>query len=93
MNQRLTCLKILGVFLKMYKVTCICGEHEFISLIGRHAFSFEMINELYVHFTCSKCDRRRFNIKFIFKKECSSNDIASLIQARKQTVNLDIESD
>jgi len=33
-----------------------------------HGFSFDTINELCSTFTCTKCNHRRFKIKFIFKQ-------------------------
>ena len=60
---------LLRVVLKMYKVTCVCGKSEVIKLSGQYDFSFDMINKLCTSFICCTCNRRRFEIQFIFKQD------------------------
>lgn len=60
----------------MYKVTCVCGKSEVIKLFGQYNFSFDMINKLFASFICSICNRRRFEIQFIFKQ----NEYDAIIQ-------------
>lgn len=66
--------RFLRVVLKMYKVTCVCGESEVIKLPGQYNFSFDVINELYANLVCCICNQRRFEIKFIYKHDECIND-------------------
>ncbi len=61
-------MSILGEVLKMYKVTCEFCKNEIEMMPDQYNFSFNVINELFADFICSICDRRQFEIQFIFER-------------------------
>ena len=52
----------------MYEVIYKCGSSELVSEPKSYTFSFDDINTIKASYICSTCNKKMFNIRFIYER-------------------------